>query len=159
MKLVVFFNFLLAVRMFLTLSEREMMEQASADLDLPIPISSFQQSTPTKSYCKFCMFFCPSPQKMKDHLKICKSASGNTPASEADASETTEGRSLSDVPVDPSRPFRCTKCGRSYQVMQSLQRHRWKCDQSRPMPCTICGAIFYRADRLLHHVRGSHSIF
>lgn len=60
--------------------------------------------------------------------------------------------------TDYTKPFKCSRCGRAYQLNQSLQRHRWKCDRSRPIPCALCGMVYYRADGLQHHMRAVHNV-
>ncbi|XP_076460708.1 uncharacterized protein LOC143293577 isoform X4 [Babylonia areolata] len=112
-------------------------------------------------YCKNCMFYCPTAEKLSEHMETCPEKNlteggehGLRP-DDKDLQESSEEREPLP-PVDPLRPFRCSKCGRSYQLAQSLQRHRWKCDQSRPMPCTICGMVYYRADNLQNHLKSVH---
>lgn len=115
------------------------------------------------TYCKNCMFYCPDISQLKEHMEICESATKDTQTVGIDFSAGNGGsptdkedETTSSLPVDLMRPYRCSRCGRSYQLAQSLQRHRWKCDQSRPMPCTICGAVYYRADNLQNHVKSAH---
>jgi DNA-directed RNA polymerase subunit RPC12/RpoP len=110
------------------------------------------------SYCRICMFYCPDSEQLLKHMETC-GADAVEDSGERSASISSEKEKDSPVvsqPVDLQRPFRCSRCGRSYQLAQSLQRHRWKCDQSRPMPCSICGAVYFRADNLQSHIRCAH---
>jgi len=117
------------------------------------------------SYCKRCMYYCPDLELLQKHVETCTADSGDIDKASShgsDDKESSQERSEEELaaalPVDPARPYRCSRCGRSYQLAQSLQRHRWKCDQSRPMPCTICGAVYYRADNLQNHIKSAHNM-
>ena len=121
------------------------------------------------AYCKHCMYYCPDSQLMEQHTQTCMakeaghsaSALGGLPKDIAhkDAVKSRGGNSSGVAkPFDPARPFVCSRCGRSYQLAQSLQRHRWKCDQSRPLACSLCDAVYYRADNLQSHIKSVHNM-
>ena len=116
------------------------------------------------SYCKRCMFYCPDLELLQNHVETCTADGSDLDkvssqgSDDKESSQERQEEEAAALPVDPARPYRCSRCGRSYQLAQSLQRHRWKCDQSRPMPCTICGAVYYRADNLQNHIKSAHNM-
>ncbi|PVD29683.1 hypothetical protein C0Q70_08938 [Pomacea canaliculata] len=112
--------------------------QGSAEL-IPVQQVSLQATTAHGSYCKRCMFYCSSVQVLFQHISKCRAAS-KSHSKEGVASavtvqsenwEETErgqqrlGTQEVDNATDPSKPYKCSRCGRSYQLAQSLQRHRW----------------------------------
>lgn len=130
------------------------------------------------SYCRRCMFFCPTLAVLEQHKLTCTAdlpvegrpappaAIASSSYGEVDDTNSNEGREVVALsnkegqlgsPVD-NKPFKCSRCGRGYQLAQSLQRHRWSCDRSRPMPCTLCGQVYYRSDSLQTHMRSYHSL-
>lgn len=145
--------------------------QGSAEL-IPVQQVSLQATTAHGSYCKRCMFYCSSVQVLFQHISKCRAAS-KSHSKEGVASavtvqsenwEETErgqqrlGTQEVDNATDPSKPYKCSRCGRSYQLAQSLQRHRWKCDKSRPMHCALCNAVFFRADIINAHMMSMHGV-
>lgn len=107
------------------------------------------------------MYFQPDIVALEQHMLRCKAVQRRHADGGSDDRPTEEDGPLTTADTGgkdtrDNKPFRCTRCGRSYPLAQSLQRHRWKCDQSRPMPCPLCGAIFFRADNLSGHMRSVH---
>lgn len=120
--------------------------------------SSFSKAMTGSLYCKHCMFYCPDLDRLQKHMETCAELV------KKESSVVMEHVDRSDHPVPASttknsdKPFVCSKCGNAYQALQSLQRHRWMCDQSRPLVCPVCDAVFYRADKLRNHVQLAHSM-
>ncbi|XP_076469113.1 uncharacterized protein LOC143299655 isoform X4 [Babylonia areolata] len=115
-------------------------------------------------YCKRCMFYCPDVARLQKHMDSCnkvikKSSSITGKGVGKHDSPQRASEKTPDAPTnDNSKPFACTRCGKVYQALQSLQRHRWMCDQSRPLTCSVCDAVFYRADKLRNHVQMAHCV-
>ncbi|XP_025093273.1 transcription factor btd-like isoform X8 [Pomacea canaliculata] len=134
------------------------LEQGQAEL---VAVQQVSQGAPSGHYCRYCMYFQPDIVALEQHMLRCKAAQRRHADGGSDDRPTEEDGPLTTADTGgkdtrDNKPFRCTRCGRSYPLAQSLQRHRWKCDQSRPMPCPLCGAIFFRADNLSGHMRSVH---
>jgi uncharacterized C2H2 Zn-finger protein len=50
--------------------------------------------------------------------------------------------------------FKCEKCGRVFQRIDNLTRHK----ENKKHMCTICNAIFKRSDNLKRHISKKHSV-
>ncbi|KAL8575162.1 hypothetical protein ACOMHN_055155 [Nucella lapillus] len=127
--------------------------------------SSFSRGMTGGLYCKHCMFYCPDLDVLQRHMDICTELVRrlfSVASEQGDRQEDHSQPASKNVSCEPAnnsdKPFACSKCGKAYQALQSLQRHRWKCDQSRPLICTVCDAVFYRADKLRNHIQLAHSI-
>ncbi|GFR68812.1 zinc finger protein 14 [Elysia marginata] len=70
---------------------------------------------------------------------------------------STRGRASNTLTED-ERTLTCGTCQKTFTFLQSLRRHKWKCEGTRVMACDICHKCFYRRDKLKSHLLSQHGI-
>ncbi|KAK3799301.1 hypothetical protein RRG08_048808 [Elysia crispata] len=52
--------------------------------------------------------------------------------------------------------YACEECFKVFNMKQSLDRHKWKCEGTRVLECSDCNQQFHRMDRLRAHQLSKH---